>query len=273
MTLYISGDIFNFNTTLPKGRNNMDENFEIYILSSYPSIISYLSTFADTFGHKITGSSSYLYECVGDCKKAAPDVIICSTGLTDSTTEAALERLRKIPELSKCVFLTAMLRHERCPNIINTFVVPFETYAFNDMLINLVHKKRSDRKPACFTPVQRKKNERITKILHTLGMSSDLEGYALIHRIVSESMDDYRVFKNFTSLVYRRLGNEQKKSAKYIERAISSAITASWLKCPIDVAQSIFGNSIGDCPSNKVYIATVVEYLNGEYDLAPEDYI
>lgn len=251
----------------------MDEKFKIYLLTSYPSIESYIITFAKNFGHEIVGCSAYLCDCVSECRESLPDAIICSLGLADSTTEAALERLRKIPELSKCALLTATLRNERCPNIINTFYVPFEVYAFNDMLTELITKRRSNRTPACFTPKQRKKNERITTILHTLGMSSDLEGYPLIHRIIAEAMENYRIFKNFTLLVYKRLGDEQAKSPKYIERAIASAITASWLKCPIDVARRIFGNSIGDCPSNKVYIATVVEYLNGEYDLEPEDYI
>lgn len=103
----------------------------------------------------------------------------------------------------------------------------------------------------------------ITKLLHDLGLPSNIKGYDYIKEGIIISYNNPHNI-SFTRDVYPIIANKYKSTSKNVERAIRHAIDISWNRGNWDLMEEIFGYSINQekaKPTNKEYILTIVDNL------------
>ena len=113
------------------------------------------------------------------------------------------------------------------------------------------------------TRIVENKEKQITKILHDLGLPSNMKGYRYIKDSINTIYNKSDI-KSFTKELYPMIANKYNTQGKNVERAIRNAIDISWNRANWELMEEIFGYSIDQDkakPTNKEYIITIVEYL------------
>lgn len=242
------------------------ERLKIFVFSADAEITAEVEDYAEFFSHKVIDCSEFFASCMPDLIHLKPDVIVCASEIRDINTGALIQILNRERKLSECAVVAVQHMHERYMYTKYTAFSPFELFSFERMIRIAIEEKRSKRQPVHFLPEEKKMRQRITNLLHRLGMSSDLDGYRFAHQALVMAMDDLNNIRNLSKNIYPAISKKYGVSEKYVDRMITSAINSSWLKCPIEVQQEIFGNSVSYCPSSKVYLATLTEYLYNDTD-------
>jgi len=102
-----------------------------------------------------------------------------------------------------------------------------------------------------------------SKILHDLGVPSNIKGYKYLKEGISLLYNNPDIY-SFTKSIYPVIGLKYNTSSKNVERAIRNAIDISWVRANWDLMEDIFGYSIDQDkakPTSKEYITSIVEYL------------
>lgn len=102
----------------------------------------------------------------------------------------------------------------------------------------------------------------ITRILHDLGLPSNMKGYDYIKEAINIVYNKINI--SFTKDVYPIIANIYKTTPNNVERNIRHAIDISWNRGNWDLMEEIFGYSIDQekaKPTNKEYIITIADLL------------
>ena len=103
----------------------------------------------------------------------------------------------------------------------------------------------------------------ILKILHDLGVPSNIKGYKYLIEGIELLYDNQNIY-SFTKNIYPIIALKYNTSINNVERNIRNAIDIGWLRANWDLMEEIFGYSIDQDrakPTNKEYIAAIVDYL------------
>ena len=105
----------------------------------------------------------------------------------------------------------------------------------------------------------------VIRLLHELGFSSKLKGFSYLHCMISEIIfnkkDSYKMNE-----LYKIVSDKYNSSINNVTKCIRDAIMKSWCNANIDLITTVFGYSIGyenNCPSNSLFVYTVIDYLKG----------
>ena len=107
----------------------------------------------------------------------------------------------------------------------------------------------------------------ITKLLHDLGMPSNIKGYHYIRDAVSLVYNDPSLIGGITKILYPKIGKKYDASVTRVERAIRHAIEVSWNRADWDLMEEIFGHSVDidkAKPTNSEFIVTLADKLKLE---------
>lgn len=105
---------------------------------------------------------------------------------------------------------------------------------------------------------------KVTNILHSLGIPSNIKGYQFIRTAILKVYNDPSFIGGITKELYPCLANEFLTSTQKVERAIRHAIEVSWLRGDIDLMEEIFGHSVDidrAKPTNSEFIVTIADKL------------
>ena len=105
---------------------------------------------------------------------------------------------------------------------------------------------------------------RITKMLHSLGVPSHIKGYQYIRESVMLIYDNPYIIGAITKELYPKVAASYKTTPSRVERAIRHAIEISWNRGDYDYMEELFGNSVDydrAKPTNSEFIATVADKL------------
>ena len=108
----------------------------------------------------------------------------------------------------------------------------------------------------------------ITKILHELGIPSNLKGYQYVREAISIVYDNPKLIREVTKKLYPQIANKYNTTTSRVERAIRHAIEISWNRGDIDAMDEIFGHSVDidrAKPTNSEFIVTIADKLKLEY--------
>ena len=108
---------------------------------------------------------------------------------------------------------------------------------------------------------------KITKLLHDLGMPSNIKGYHYIRDAVSFVYNDPSLIGGITKELYPKIGKKYDASVTRVERAIRHAIEVSWNRADWDLMEEIFGHSVDidrAKPTNSEFIVTLADKLKLE---------
>jgi two-component system response regulator (stage 0 sporulation protein A) len=104
----------------------------------------------------------------------------------------------------------------------------------------------------------------ITRALKNIGIPGHLLGWGYVREAVLLAMKNRNILTAITNELYPQIARKFDTTPRRVERAIRHAVEAAWDRGDLDVLGGLFGNSISRSkgkPTNKEFIATVVDYL------------
>ena len=102
--------------------------------------------------------------------------------------------------------------------------------------------------------------ERVSKLLHDLGMPSHIKGYQYIREAVLMMHENSNYIGGITKILYPEIAKKYDTTASRVERAIRHAIEVSWSRGDYDLMDEIFGHSVDfdrAKPTNSEFLATI----------------
>lgn len=108
---------------------------------------------------------------------------------------------------------------------------------------------------------------RVTKLLHALGIPSNIKGYQFIRTAILMVYYNPDFIGCITKKLYPDLSVRFNTTIQRVERAIRHAIEVSWLRGDIDLMEEIFGHSVDidrAKPTNSEFIVTIADKLRLE---------
>jgi two-component system response regulator (stage 0 sporulation protein A) len=108
----------------------------------------------------------------------------------------------------------------------------------------------------------------ITKILHELGVPSNIKGYKYMRAGILLIYNNPTFINKITKRLYLDIARTFKTSVSSVERSIRHAIEVSWNRGNWDLMEDIFGHSIDiekAKPTNSEFIVTIADKLRLDY--------
>lgn len=110
----------------------------------------------------------------------------------------------------------------------------------------------------------KKLNNKISKILHSLGVPTHINGYNYLRKSIELTYNNQELLKNITKILYCEIAKEFKTTGIRVERSIRHAIELGWNRGDLDLIDEIFGSSVDVIkakPTNLEYITAIVDKL------------
>jgi two-component system response regulator (stage 0 sporulation protein A) len=105
---------------------------------------------------------------------------------------------------------------------------------------------------------------KVSKLLHDLGMPSHIKGYQYIRDSILLMNEDKEYIGAITKKLYPEIAKKYQTTSSRVERAIRHAIEVSWNRGDYDLMDEIFGHSVDfdrAKPTNSEFIATLADKI------------
>ena len=139
---------------------------------------------------------------------------------------------------------------------------PFDLSKLEGVMIDICKKKKSNDE---LVEISNKDLQiQVTRILHALGIPSNIKGYQYIRSAILKVYDNPGFIGGITKELYPDLSVKFNTSVGRVERAIRHAIEVSWLRGDIDLMEEIFGHSVDidrAKPTNSEFIVTIADKM------------
>ena len=109
--------------------------------------------------------------------------------------------------------------------------------------------------------------ERITNIMHDLGVPAHIKGYQYLRDAIIMVIEDLEMINGVTKLLYPDIAKKYKTTSSRVERAIRHAIEVAWNRGQIEVIDEIFRYTISNGkgkPTNSEFIAMIADKIRLE---------
>lgn len=109
------------------------------------------------------------------------------------------------------------------------------------------------------------KLEKVSKLLHDLGMPSHIKGYQYIRDAIIMMQEDASYLGGITKNLYPEIAKKYGTTPSRVERAIRHAIEVSWTRGDYDLMDEIFGHSVDfdrAKPTNSEFLATISDRVH-----------
>ena len=180
-----------------------------------------------------------------------------------------LEELKKRNIKQNIIVLTSYNEEETTRKISEygvryMILKPFNLEDLKNRIIEITSNKRGN------DVIDFSKNDeqnKITKLLHDLGMPSNIKGYHYIRDAINMVYNNPSLIGGITKELYPMVGKKYDASVTRVERAIRHAIEVSWNRGDWDLMEEIFGHSVDidkAKPTNSEFIVTVADKLKLE---------
>ena len=116
--------------------------------------------------------------------------------------------------------------------------------------------------------LQRYARQRITRILHELGVPAHMKGYFYLREAILISLGQAEMLNSITKRIYPLLAEKYRTTPDCAERAIRHAIEIAWSRGRTDAIEDIFGYTIKPGrgrPTNSEFIALITDKMRIEY--------
>lgn len=206
-----------------------------------------------------------------ESKKEDYDLILIDPLLPKIDSLTILERIKE--RTNKNVFIISsykdneLLENARELNIVNYMLKPFDLNIL-EKRINMFMDNDNN------TSIESEHNtirKKITKIIHELGVPSNLKGYNYIREGIMLVYYDPTLSSKITKGLYPIIAEKYTSNESRVERSMRHAIEVSWNRGNWDMMEDIFGYSVSidkAKPTNSEFIVTIADMLRLEYNKA-----
>ncbi len=206
-----------------------------------------------------------------ESKKEEYDLIVLDPLIPKLDGLTLLEKLKE-KRLDKKVFIISsykeinILQRATEFNIINYMLKPFDLGILEKRILNYYEKDNQEN-----TTIESEKitiKKKITKIIHELGVPSNLKGYNYIREGIMLVYYDPSLSSKITKGLYPLIAEKYTSNESRVERSMRHAIEVSWNRGNWDMMEEIFGYSVSidkAKPTNSEFIVTIADMLRLEY--------
>src|SRR5574344_1361999 len=109
--------------------------------------------------------------------------------------------------------------------------------------------------------------QKISKLLHDLGMPSHIKGYQYIRDAIELMQTNPQYLGGITKFLYPFIAEKYQTTSSRVERAIRHAIEVSWSRGDYDLMDDVFGHSVDfdkAKPTNSEFLATLADKISLE---------
>jgi len=202
---------------------------------------------------------------IASTKKDEYDLIIIDPLMPKIDGITLLERLKEKNSNKKLLVLSSYRYTEilqRCEelNVINYMLKPFDLNILEKRILDYFENNTN-------ITIESEKNtlkKKITKIIHELGVPSNLKGYNYIREGIMLVYFDPTLSNQITKGLYPKIASKYTSNESRVERSMRHAIEVSWNRGNWDMMEDIFGYSVSidkAKPTNSEFIVTIADML------------
>ena len=139
---------------------------------------------------------------------------------------------------------------------------PFELEDLEKNILSVTNKQ--EKRYGSINLVEKNLQLSVTKILHDLGIPSNIKGYSYIRDAITLVYNNPELIGGITKELYPEIGKKYNISITRVERSIRHAIEVSWNRGDWDLMEEIFGHSVDidkAKPTNSEFIVTIADKL------------
>ncbi len=204
-------------------------------------------------------------------KKEEYDLILMDTLIPKLDGISLLEEI-KSKNINKKIFIISsykdleILQRTTELNIINYMLKPFDLNILNKRITNYFENENYNN---CIEHEKNTIKKKITKIIHELGVPSNLKGYNYIREGIMLVYYDPTLSSKITKGLYPQIAKKYTSNESRVERSMRHAIEVSWNRGNWDMMEDIFGYSVSidkAKPTNSEFIVTIADMLRLDYE-------
>ncbi|EGL84106.1 sporulation transcriptional activator Spo0A [Caldalkalibacillus thermarum TA2.A1] len=234
---------------------------------------------------EVVGTAYNGVEVLDILERVEPDVIILDIIMPHLDGLAVLERLRseKLRLQAKVIMLTAFGQEDVTKRAVELgasyyILKPFEM----DILAQRIRQLMVNHKPATVSTAaykspsvavkppyeQKSLDERITGIIHEIGVPAHIKGYLYLREAITMVYNNLELLGSITKILYPEIAKKYNTTPSRVERAIRHAIEVAWNRGNMDSINKMFSNTVSSHkakPTNSEFIAMVADKLRLEY--------
>lgn len=206
-----------------------------------------------------------------ESKKEEYDLILLDTLIPKLDGLSLLEEIKN-KKINKNIFVissykdTEILQRSAELNIVNYILKPFDLDVLKRKILSFM---KSDLENISIESEKNTIKKKITKIIHELGVPSNLQGYNYIREGIMLVYYDPTLSNKITKGLYPKIAKTYTSNESRVERSMRHAIEVSWNRGNWDMMEDIFGYSVSidkAKPTNSEFIVTIADMLRLEYD-------
>jgi len=188
-----------------------------------------------------------------------------------------LEKINDMPEKPICVILSEITQEKITKKAIDLgadyyMVKPVDL----DILVQRIrqlyekssdHTHARDFSAAKNAGMQLNIEQKVTNILHEIGVPAHIRGYHYMREAIMMAVNDMDVLNYITKELYPSIAQKMNTTSSRVERAIRHAIEVAWSRGKIDAIDNLFGYTINNHkgkPTNSEFIALIADRLRLE---------
>ena len=212
-----------------------------------------------------------------------PDVIILDIIMPHVDGLAVLEKIRSdYQHLDvKVVMLTAFGQEEITKRAVELGVSYYILKPFElDILAQRIRQLMSTESPQGIRTLykgpkgvekaygQKSLDERITSIIHEIGVPAHIKGYLYLREAIIMVYNNLELLGSVTKILYPDIAKKYNTTPSRVERAIRHAIEVAWNRGNMESINKLFSNTVNSHkakPTNSEFIAMVADKLRLEY--------
>lgn len=205
-------------------------------------------------------------------KKEEYDLILLEPLVPKKDGLSILEYMKE-KKIDKPVFIISsfkennILQRAKELNVCAYVLKPFTLEDIEKRIKMLINGETSEKEIIAYEKNNLQK--RITKIIHELGVPSNLKGYNYIREGITLVYFDPTLSNKITKGLYPKIADTFTSNVSRVERSMRHAIEVSWNRGNWDMMEDIFGYSVSidkAKPTNSEFIVTIADMLRLEHN-------
>ena len=215
----------------------------------------------------VVGRASNGVDAIELIKNTEYDVLLLDLVMPNKDGFFVLDYMKK-NNIYKDIIITSSYNTEDIIRKVSEYGIRYyalKPYNLDDLKEKIIELKKSKRNKEKLIELSDKSMQiQVTKLLHSLGIPSNIKGYQLIRTAILMVYDNPGFIGGITKELYPDLASRFQTSTQRVERAIRHAIEVSWLRGDIDLMEEIFGHSVDidrAKPTNSEFIVTIADKL------------
>ncbi|OCL26983.1 sporulation transcription factor Spo0A [Orenia metallireducens] len=229
---------------------------------------------------KVVGIANDGIEALEVVDEVEFDVLVLDVIMPHLDGIGVLEELHSkgVTDKFKIIMLTAFGQEELTQRVVNLgadyyILKPFDLEKLSNRIKQVTSKvatgSRGYKLSTQVNNLNNTKNveERITDIMHQIGIPAHIKGYLYLRKAISMVVDEVELLGAVTKELYPLVAKEFNTTASRVERAIRHAIEVTWERGNTNAINRIFGHSVTTAsgkPTNSQFIAKVADKLRIE---------